>query len=148
MENRQFKATTYFKVFVIAFLIMLAHTCAVSQTLGVPVYKYQKKEVLNDSVSIYYSSVSERGWIGEKPVDVFHDEYYLKVNDTCIQVVNKYLGDYRIKYAFALAKLGFTKLTDERYYRGNKTVLVIFDGIHTEVVFTLQSELTENLDIE
>lgn len=148
MENREFKTTTYFKVFIIAFLLMLAHTCVVSQTLGVPVYKYQNKEILNDSTVVYYSSVAERSWLDEKPVDIFHDEYYLEVNDVCIQVVNKYLGDYRIKYAFALARLSFTKLTDERYYRGNKTVLVIFDGIHTEVVFTLQSELTENLDIE
>lgn len=148
MENREFKATTYFKVFVIAFLLMLAHTCAVSQTLGIPVYKYQKKEVLNDSTVVYYSSVAERGWLDEKPCDVFHDEYYLEVNDVCIQVVSKYLGDYRIKYAFALAKLGFTKVTDEKYYRVNKTVLVGFDGIHTKVVFTLQSELTESLGIE
>lgn len=148
MENRQFKATTYLKVFIIAFLLMLAHTCAVSQTLGVPVYKYQKKVVLNDSTVVYYNSVSERGWLGEKPIDIFHDEYYLEVNDTCVQVVNEYLGDYRVKYAFALAKLGFTKFTDEKYYRGNKTVFVSFDGTHTKVVFTLQSDLVENLDIE
>lgn len=148
MKNKEVKLVTYFKIFAIVLLLLLAHTCAVSQTLGVPVYKYQKKEVLNDSTVVYYSSVAERSWLDEKPVDVFHDEYYLEVNDVCIQVVNKYLGDYRIKYAFALARLSFTKLTDERYYRGNKTVFVSFDGTHTKVIFTLQSELTENLLVE
>lgn len=140
MENKEVKLVVYLKIFVVVFLLLLVHTCAVSQTLGVSVYKYQKKEVIDDSTTAYYSKVHKDGFVGDSLVLVSHDEFYLERNGICTQIISVYLGDFRFKYVYALARLGFVKYSDCRYYRGDKTAYIQYDGRKTKIIFTLHDK--------